>query len=103
MIKPPLKTIRVGSTDVFVWGRITEENGVDLSGLTPTVWTVSPAGVASAPAAPALTEHPSPAVIRCGITHTATLDGVGWWQYYARVDDSPESEVLLLGGFQVIA
>ena len=101
-IKPVLKTIRIGSVDVIVWGVITERFDVDVSGLSPTVWVESPAGVPTSPAAPDFTEHPSPPVIRVGVKHTATLPGVGWWRYYARVTDSPESEVLLLGGFEVI-
>jgi|ERR1044072_565348 hypothetical protein len=99
-IRPRLKTIRIGSTDVYVWGRLTEDTGADVSGLTPELRTVSPAGVVSSWAAPAVTEHPSVSVIRCAIQHDATE--VGWWRLEARVTDSPEIEVLLLGGFEVV-
>jgi hypothetical protein len=99
-LKPLLRTIRVGSTGVYVWGRITESTGEDVSGLTPQVRTVSPAGVVSSWAAPVLNEHPSLSVIRCAIQHDAVE--VGWWRFEAKVTDNPEVEVLLLGGFEVI-
>ena len=99
-LKPQLRTIRVGSTGVYVWGRITESTGEDVSALTPQLRTVSPAGVVSTWAVPVLTEHPSVNVIRCAIQHTAAE--VGWWRFEAKVTDNPEVEVLLLGGFEVI-
>ena len=106
-LKPRLRTIRVGSTGVYVWGNITENTGEDVSGLTPQLRTESPAGVVSTWAAPAVTEHlhvpaqnPVANVIRCAIQHTATEPG--WWRLEAKVSDNPEVEVLLLGGFEVI-
>ena len=68
-LKPQLRTIRVGSTGVYVWGRITESTGEDVSALTPQLRTVSPAGVVSTWAAPVLTEHPSVSVIPVSYTH----------------------------------
>ena len=99
-LKPRLRTIRVGSTGVYVWGNITENTGEDVTALSPQVRTESPAGVVSTWAAPAVTEHPTPGRIRVAIQHTATEPG--WWRLEAKVSDNPEVEVLLLGGFEVI-
>ena len=99
-LKPRLRTIRVGSTGVYVWGNITENTGEDVSALTPQLRTESPSGVVSTWAAPAVTQHPSTSRIRVAIQHDAVEPG--WWRLEAKVTDNPESEVLLLGGFEVI-
>lgn len=100
MIIPAIRTIRIGSTG-YVWARITEVTGADVSAITPDLRTISPAGVVSEwePAVP--TEHPSADVIRAGLLHTGAE--VGWWQLQARITDNPEVEILAVGGFRVIA
>lgn len=99
MIESDTRTLRVGDT-AYVWARITERTGADVSTLTPDLRTVSPAGVVSSWAAANPTEHPSLAVIRVGLLHTAAE--VGDWQLEARLIDSPETEVLDLGWFRVV-
>lgn len=99
MIEDDVRRIRVGATG-YVWARITERTGADVTGITPDLRTVSPAGVTSAWAAAASAEHPSSSVIRVGLLHTGTE--VGWWRLEARLTDNPEVEILALGGFAVV-
>lgn len=100
MIEPKVRRIKAGSTDIYVWVRIVEETGADVSTLTPDLRTVSPAGVVSAWAPAVLTEHPSLDVIRCALQHDAVE--VGYWQVDARLTDSPEVEIVDVGGFSVV-
>jgi hypothetical protein len=99
MIEPNTRTLRVGST-AYVWARLTEKTGADVSALTPDLRTVSPAGVISAWAAANPVEHPSLDVIRAGLLHVAAE--VGWWDLEARLVDNPETEIVSLGGFRVV-
>jgi hypothetical protein len=102
MIESQVREIRVGSVDVYVWGRITEKNGEDVSAVTPEVRTVSPDGLVGDWVAADSVQHPTPDVIRVGMQVTPLTADVGWWEYEAKVVDAPETEIVAMGGFLVV-
>jgi hypothetical protein len=101
MITEDVRTLEVGTTD-FVWGRIEELHGVDVTGVAVQLRTVDPAGVASAWANPANEDGTTPPnVIRAAALFTATTPGD--YRLQAKLVDAPTTTVITCGLFRVIS
>lgn len=100
MITSDVRTLEVGTTGQ-VWGRITDRLGQDMSGLTVTLATVSPAGVVSSYSAPAATDAATLGTLRAALVHVASE--IGTWKLLAKLTNGSLVEVLTLGSFFVVA
>lgn len=99
MITSDVRTLEVGTTGQ-VWGRLTDRLGQDMSGLTLQLATLSPAGVQSAWAAPAVTDAGTPGVLRAAIVHVAVEPGT--WRLLGKLTNGGLVEVMDLGAFFVV-
>jgi hypothetical protein len=99
MITTDVRTLEVGTTGQ-VWGRITDREGQDMSGLTLELAKLSPAGVQSAWAAPAAIDAATAGVLRGALVHTAAETGT--WRLKGKLTNGALVEVMDLGAFFVV-
>jgi len=102
MIDTEPTTLEVGTT-AYVWARITDRNGEDLTSVGIELRTVAPDGTPSVWAAPADRDDDLAAagVVRVAVLHTAVL--TGYWKLQVKITDNPELIVdTAEGGFRVI-
>jgi hypothetical protein len=104
MIDTQPTTLEVGTTG-YVWARVTDQRGQDLTAVGFEVATVDPDGVQSAWAAPADRDDDlaMAGVVRVAVLHAATSEGRGYWKLRVKATDNPETIVETAeGGFRVI-
>lgn len=102
MIDTEPTTLEVGTTG-YVWARVTDRTGQDLTTVGFELATVAPDGTQSAWAAPADRDDSLAAagVVRVAVLHVAAV--VGYWKLRYRATDNPETIVDTAGSFRVVA
>lgn len=103
MIDTEPTTLEVGTT-AYVWAKITERRGEDLTSVGFEIATVDPDGVASSFVAPDSRDDDLAAagIVRIAVLHEATSDGRGYWKLRWRATDNPETIVETAGSFRII-
>ncbi|MET9313840.1 hypothetical protein ABZX12_18665 [Kribbella sp. NPDC003505] len=101
MIDTEPTTLEVGTTG-YVYARITDRRGEDLTSVGFELATVDPAGAQSDWAAPAGRDDALAAagVVRVAVLHTAATPG--YWKLRYRATDNPETIVGTAGVFRVV-
>lgn len=103
MIDSEPTTLEVGTT-AYVWAKVEDRLGQDLTAVTFEMATVDPDGEQSGWAAPADRDNDLAAagVVRIAVLHEATTGGRGYWKLRWRATDNPETIVDTAGSFRVI-
>lgn len=101
MIDTEPTTLEVGST-AYVWAKVTDRSGQDLTAVQLELATVDPDGTQSAWAAPADRDDGLAAagIVRVAVLHTAATPG--YWKLKVRATDNPETIIDTAGSFRVI-
>lgn len=102
MIDTQPTTLEVGST-AYVWARITDRTGQDLTSVGFEVATVAPDGTQSDWAAPddRDDELAAAGLVRVALLHVAAVPG--YWKLRVKATDSPETIIdTAEGGFRVV-
>jgi hypothetical protein len=103
MIDTQPTTLEQGTT-AYVWARVTDRTGQDLTTVQFELATVAPDGTQSTWAAPddRDDERAAVGIVRVAVLHEATT--LGYWKLKIRVTDNPETIIdTAEGGFRVIA
>lgn len=103
MIDSEPTTLEVGTTD-YVWAKVEDRRGRDITTVGFEMATVDPAGVQSAWVPPDDRDDDLAAagVVRIGLLHVATDQGRGYWKLRWRATDNPTTIVDTAGSFRVI-